>query len=596
MSIVLNPLKAGSAANPFQGGGRTAKRAEVLRLPVWRMRILAILLLLWFIGLFGRALFLQGLNNEFLRQKGDARTNRVVEITAHRGMITDRHGEPLAISTPVEAVSVSPRDLEITPEKLVQLAKLLEMDKTELRKRINQPQRDFLYLKRQMPPEQAAKVMELGIPGLFLQHEYRRYYPSGEVVAHLLGFTGVDDNGQEGLELAFQDSLSGKPGSRRVVKDRLGHIVEDVESIRAPQEGRDLVLSIDRKLQYLAYRELKAAVEAHKAKAGAIVAIDAKTGEILALANLPAFNPNNRVKINRSTTRNRVVTDIFEPGSTMKPFTIAAALEAGIVKPETQIQTAPGHLTIGNATIHDSHPEGTLSVAGVIQKSSNVGAAKIALSVPSESLWNMFDHAGFGSLPKSDFPGEATGKLRPYKTWHPIEQATMSYGHGISVSLLQLARAYMMFADDGEIKPVSLVKLDAPKAGTPVISKVNSRAVRAMLELVVLPGGTAPRAQVMGYRVAGKTGTAHKQENGHYLEDRYVASFVGFAPASDPRLIVAVMIDEPSNGQYYGGIVAAPVFSRVMAGALRLLSVTPDAPTQNILVPPEGAPEVKEMV
>jgi len=596
VSIVLNPLKAGSVANPFQGGGRTAKRAEVLRLPVWRMRILAILLLLWFIGLFGRALYLQGLNNEFLRQKGDARTNRVVEITAHRGMITDRHGEPLAISTPVEAVSVSPRDLEITPEKLGQLAKLLEIDKTELRKRLNQPQRDFIYLKRQMPPEHAAKVMELAIPGIFLQHEYRRYYPSGEVVAHLLGFTGVDDNGQEGLELAFQDSLSGKPGSRRVVKDRLGHIVEDVESIRAPQEGRDLVLSIDRKLQYLAYRELKAAVEAHKAKAGAIVAIDAKTGEILALANLPAFNPNNRVKLNRSTTRNRVVTDIFEPGSTMKPFTIAAALEAGIVKPETQIQTAPGNLTIGSATIHDSHPEGNLSVAGVIQKSSNVGAAKIALSLSSESLWSMFDHAGFGSLPKSDFPGEATGKLRPYKTWRPIEQATMSYGHGISVSLLQLARAYMMFADDGEIKPVSLVKLDAPKAGLPVISKANARAVRAMLELVVQPGGTAPRAQVMGYRVAGKTGTAHKQENGHYLENRYVASFVGFAPASDPRLIVAVMIDEPSNGQYYGGIVAAPVFSRVMAGALRLLSVTPDAPTQNILVPPEDAPEVKEMV
>jgi len=596
VSIVLNPLKAGSAANPFQSGGRSAKRAEVLRLPVWRMRILAILLLLWFFGLFGRALFLQGLNNEFLRQKGDARTNRVVEITAHRGMITDRHGEPLAISTPVEAVSVSPRDLEITPEKLSLLAGLLEMDKNELRKRMNQPQRDFVYLKRQMPPEHAAKVMELGIPGVFLQHEYRRYYPSGEVVAHLLGFTGIDDNGQEGLELAFQESLSGKPGSRLVIKDRLGHIVEDVESIRAPQEGRDLVLSIDRKLQYLAYRELKAAVEAHKAKAGTIVAIDAKTGEILALANLPAYNPNNRIKLNRSNTRNRVVTDIFEPGSTMKPFTVAAALEAGIIKPDTPIQTAAGSLTIGSATIHDSHPSGNLSVSGVIQKSSNVGAAKIALSLPPEKLWNMFNQAGFGSLPKSEFPGEATGKLRPFKTWHPIEQATMSYGHGISVSLLQLARAYMLFANDGEIKPISLVKLEAPKAGTQVISKASARAVRAMLELAVLPGGTAPRAQVMGYRVAGKTGTAHKQENGRYLEDRYVASFVGLAPASDPRLIVAVMIDEPSNGQYFGGAVAAPVFSHVMAGALRLLSVTPDAPTNDILMPPEGAPEIKEVV
>lgn len=595
MSITLNPLKAGSAANPFQGA-RSARKAEVLHLPVWRMRILAILLLLWFVGLFGRALYLQGLNNEFLRQKGDARTNRVVEITAHRGMITDRHGEPLAISTPVEAVSVSPRDLEATPAQLGKLAGLLEMDKAELAKRTNQQQRDFVYLKRQMPPEQAAKVMALEIPGVFLQREYRRYYPSGEVVAHLLGFTGVDDNGQEGLELTYQDSLSGKPGSRRVIKDRLGHIVEDVESIRAPQEGRDLTLSIDRKIQYLAYRELKAAVEANKAKAGAIVAIDAKTGEILALANLPAFNPNNRVKLNRNSTRNRVVTDIFEPGSTMKPFTIAAALEAGTVKPETPIHTAPGVLNIGPATIHDAHPQGTLSVAGVIQKSSNVGAAKIALALPSETLWNLFDHAGFGSLPKSDFPGEASGKLRPYKTWKPIEQATMSYGHGISVSLLQLARAYMIFAGDGEIKPVSLVKLEAPKAGTPVISAANARAVRTMLEMVVLPGGTAPRAQVMGYRVAGKTGTAHKQENGRYLENSYVASFVGFAPASDPRLIIAVMIDEPSAGQYYGGTVAAPVFSQVMAGALRLLSVPPDAPTRNIIMPPEGAPEIKEVV
>ncbi len=594
MSIALNPFKAGSVANLFQSGKRTSRRDDVLRLPVWRMRILAVLLLLWFLGLLGRALFLQGLNNEFLRQKGDARTNRVVEISAHRGMITDRNGEPLAISTPVEAVSVSPRDLEIAPKQIGQLAGLLEMDKNDLSKRLDQTQRDFIYLKRQMPPEHAAKVMELGIPGVFLQHEYRRYYPSGEVVAHLLGFTGVDDNGQEGLELSCQDTLAGKPGSRSVIKDRLGHIIEDVASIRVPQEGRDLTLSIDRKIQYLAYRELKAAVTENKAKAGAIVALDAKTGEILALANLPAFNPNNRVKLNRNTTRNRAITDIFEPGSTMKPFTIAAALEAGIVTPQTPIQTAPGHLTIGAATIHDAHGEGVLSVAQVIQKSSNVGAAKIALSLPSETMWNMFNHAGFGSVPKTNFPGEASGKLRPYKTWQPIEQATMAYGHGISVSLLQLARAYMMFASDGEIKPVSLVKLEAPQPGVPVISPANARAVRAMLEMVVLPGGTAPRAQVVGYRVAGKTGTAHKQEGGHYAEDRYVASFVGFAPASNPRLIIAVMIDEPSNGQYYGGAVAAPVFSHVMAGALRLLSVPPDAPTQNI-IPPENAPLIREV-
>ncbi len=596
MSIALNPFKAGSTAHLFpDGAGRSAKREQSLRLPVWRMRILAVLLLLWFVGLFGRALYLQGLNNEFLRQKGDARTSRVVEITAHRGMITDRHGEPLAISTPVEAVSVSPRDLEATPSQLAKLAKMLELDKNELDKRVNQTNRDFVYLKRQMPPEQAAKVMELGIPGIFLQHEYRRYYPSGEVVAHLLGFTGIDDNGQEGLELAYQEWLAGKPGSRRVIKDRLGHIIEDVESIRVPQEGRDLTLSIDRKIQYLAYRELKAAVAEHKAKAGAIVALDARTGEILALANLPAFNPNNRVTLNRSTTRNRAVTDTFEPGSTMKPISIAAALEAGIVRPETQVQTAPGHLTIGAATIRDAHPQGMLSVAQVIQKSSNVGVAKIALSLPAESMWNLFNRVGFGSVPKSNFPGEATGKLRPYKTWQPIEQATMSYGHGISVSLLQMARAYTMFAGEGEIKPVSLVKLDAPQPGEPVISPASAHAVRAMLELAVQPGGTAPRAQIVGYRVAGKTGTAHKQEGGHYAADRYISSFVGFAPASNPRLIVAVMIDEPSNGQYYGGAVAAPVFSQVMAGALRLLSVPPDAPTHN-LVPPESAPEIKEVV
>jgi cell division protein FtsI (penicillin-binding protein 3) len=596
MSIPLNPFKAGSVANLFQAAAPRRAREERLILPVLRMRILAILLLLWFLALFGRALYLQGLNNEFLRQKGDARTSRVVEISAHRGMITDRHGEPLAISTPVEAVSVSPRDLEITPAQLGKLAALLEIDKKELDKRLQQPQRDFVYLKRQMPPEQAARVMELGIPGIFLQREYRRYYPSGDVVAHLLGFTGVDDNGQEGLELSHQDWLAGKPGSRRVIKDRLGHIIEDVESIRAPQEGRDLALSIDRKIQYLAYRELKEAITTHKARGGAIVALDAQSGEVLALANLPSFNPNNRVKLNRSATRNRALTDIFEPGSTMKPITIAAALEAGIVKPETQFQTAPGQLTIGAATIRDAHAHGVLSVEQIIQKSSNIGSAKIALSMPAEKLWDMFNRAGFGSLPKSGFPGEASGKLRPWKTWQPIEQATMSYGHGISASLLQMARAYMMFAGSGEIRPVSLTRLEAPQPGTPVISPANAQAVKSMLELAVQPGGTAPRAQIVGYRVAGKTGTAHKQEGGRYLDDRYVASFVGFAPASNPRLIVAVMIDEPSNGQYYGGAVAAPVFSQVMAGALRLLSVPPDAPTRNILTPPENAPEIKEVV
>jgi cell division protein FtsI (penicillin-binding protein 3) len=582
MSYVLNKATRG-------------RSAPMLKLPAGRARILIWLLLLWFLALIARALYLQGLNNDFLRHKGDERYSRVIELTAHRGMITDRNGEPLAISTPVESVWVSPKDFEITPERVRQLGKILEMSESDVKSRFTNSQRDFIYLKRQVPPETAARVMQVDAPGVFLQREYRRYYPAGEVVAHLLGFTGVDDNGQEGLELTYQDWLAGKPGSRHVIKDRLGRIVEDVESVRSPQDGHDLVLSIDRKIQYLAYRELKAAVTEHKAKAGAIVVLDAKTGEILALANLPAFNPNNRAKLNRNSTRNRAVTDTFEPGSTMKPFTVAAVLEAGKFKPDSQIQTDPGTYSIGSATIHDSHSNGVLTVAQVIQKSSNVGAAKMAMTLEAETLWNEFDRLGFGKQPHAGFPGEATGRLRPYKTWQPIEQATMAYGHGISVSLLQLARSYMVFAGDGEIKPVSLVKLDVPPVGTKVIKPETSQAVRSMLELVVLPGGTAPRAQVMGYRVAGKTGTAHKEENGRYSADRYIASFVGLAPASNPRLIVAVMIDEPSNGQYYGGVVAAPAFSQVMSGALRLLSVPPDAPINNIM-PLEGAPEVKESV
>jgi cell division protein FtsI (penicillin-binding protein 3) len=571
------------------GGGKS-----IVRLPPSRARVLIALLSLWFLGLMARALYLQGWDNDFLREKGDARYSRVIELTAHRGMITDRHGEPLAISTPVESVAASPRDVEINAAKLAQLSRILDVSSREINSRLSQTQRDFVYLKRQLPPETAERVVQLGIPGIFLQREYRRYYPAGDVVAHLLGFTGVDDNGQEGVELAFQNWLAGTPGSRRVIKDRLGHIVEDVASIKAPQEGHDLTLSIDRKIQYLAYRELKSAVELHKAKAGAIVVLDAKTGELLALANLPAYNPNNREHMNGSKTRNRAVTDVYEPGSTLKPFTIATALETGIVKPDTHIQTAPGRFSIGPATIHDAHPEGVLTVAQVIQKSSNVGAAKIALELPAERMWDTFDLAGFGRPPRVGFPGEASGRLRPYKTWRPIEQATMAYGHGISVSLVQLARAYTVFADNGELKPLSLVKLDVPPVGQRVFSPETALAVRRMLEMVVQPGGTAPQAQVVGYRVAGKTGTAHKEEDGRYSTDHYIASFVGMAPASDPRLIIAVMIDQPSDGQYYGGVVAAPVFSHVMAGALRLLSVSPDAPNAPIIMPPRGS-EVKEV-
>ncbi len=569
----------------------------ILKLPVWRGRVVLGLLLLAFATLVGRSLYLQGLNNDFLRAKGDARSSRVIELSAHRGMITDRSGEPLAISTPVASVCATPVDVNFEPGKEKALAKLLEISVPELQHRLEDNKREFVYVKRQLPPERAAQAMQLGIPGVFLQREYRRYYPAGEVLAHVLGFTGVDDNGQEGLELAYQGWLAGKPGSRRVIKDRLGHIIEDVESIRVPEQGRDLALSIDLKIQYLAYRELEKAVAEHKAKAGGIVVLDARTGELLALANLPTYNPNNRGKLNIERRRNRVITDLFEPGSTMKPFTVAAALEAGLVKPTSIIQTAPGYFSIGPATIHDAHPEGLLTVSQVIQKSSNVGAAKIALSMAPEYMWTELSHVGFGTAPHAGFPGEASGKLRPYKTWRPIEQATMAFGHGISVSLLQLARAYTVFANDGALIALSMVKQDSGGAPQAVFSAATAHAVRDMLELVVQPGGTAPRARVPGYRVAGKTGTAHKLDaNGVYAKDRYVASFVGMAPASDPRLIIAVMVDEPSNGQYYGGTVAAPVFSSVMTGALRMLSVPPDAPVTDTILPPENAPEVKEEV
>ncbi len=568
----------------------------VSMLQPWRARFVLGSLALAFAALGGRALYLQGLNNDFLQQRGEARYARTIALTATRGMITDRHGEPLAISTPVESVWASPSDFAANSAQLRELARCIDADPVELARKLADAKGDFVYLKRQLPPEQAAKAVQLNIPGVFLQREYRRYYPAGEVTAHLIGFTNVDDRGQEALELAFEDTLAGKAGSRRVIKDRLGRIVEDVESIHTPRPGRDLALSIDAKIQYLAFRELKRAVETNRAKAGGIVVLDAQTGEILALANLPSFNPNNRDKLEPKRTRNRVVTDLFEPGSTLKPFTAAVALDSHLFRPETVIQTAPGTLTIGPATIHDAHPGGAMTVSQVIQKSSNVGSAKMALALPAEKMWTLFSQVGFGVPPQSGFPGEVAGRLRAHASWRPIEQATMSYGHGISVSLLQLARAYLIFARSGEMVPVTLVKRDTPAVAEGVISAETALAVRRMLEMAVLPGGTAPRAQIAGYRVAGKTGTAHKLEGGEYAADKYYASFVGFAPATSPRLIVAVMIDEPSAGQYYGGTVAAPVFSSVMAGALRLLAVPPDAPTQGIVLPPPGAPEVKEEV
>jgi len=571
-------------------------REQSPSLPRWRANLLLLVLGAWFIGLAGRALWLQALNNDFLQRKGESRYSRVVEIGASRGMIVDRNNEPLAISTPVESVAASPADVEADPAALRRLAQLLGIGNEELRGRLADTRREFVYLKRQLPPDQAERVVQLGIPGVFLQREHRRYYPAGEVMSHIIGFTGVDDRGQEALELAFEETLAGKPGSRRVIKDRLGRIVEDVESIRVPQNGQQLRLSIDARIQYLAFRELRSAVAAHRAKAGGIVVLDVATGEVLAMANMPTYNPNNRGKLDAQRTRNRTVTDLFEPGSTLKPFTAAAALEAGLFKPGTVIQTAPGQLTIGSRTIRDAHPQGALTVAQIIQKSSNVGTAKMGLAMPSEMLWGLFSRVGFGAPPRSGFPGEVSGRLRAHNTWRPIEQATMSYGYGISVSLLQLARSYTVFASDGVLYPVTLLKRDGPAQGTRVISAQTALAVRQMLELAAQPGGTAPGAQVSGYTVAGKTGTAHKLEGRGYAANRYVSSFVGMAPASKPRIIIAVMIDEPSAGQHYGGAVAAPVFSQVAAGTLRFLAVPPDAPGKTTMLAPEDAPLVREEV
>ena len=564
----------------------------MVRLPAWRSRVALIALLAAFAVLVGRSVYLQSMKTGFLREKGEARYARVLEVPATRGRITDRNGEALAISTPVKSVWAIPEDVQATPEHLKQLGALLQQDPRELARRFADADRQFVYLRRQIPPETAARVAALGIPGIHLQNEYRRYYPGGETMAHVIGFTGAEDAGQEGIELAHQGQLAGVPGSRRVIKDRLGQIVEDVGAIRGAQDGRDLTLSLDGKIQNLAFGALRSAVEAHRAKAGAIVVLDVRTGEVLALANLPTYNPNNRARLTGAQLRNRVMTDSFEPGSTLKPFTVALAMELGKLTPQTMVQTAPGSLTIANYTIRDAHPGGNMSVAQVIQKSSNVGAAKIALSMPRDEMHAMFRRLGFGAAPRLGFPGEASGRVREAKTWRPIEQATMSYGHGISVSLIQLAHAYTVFARDGELVPLSLLKTDgAPAAGERVFSPEVARALRAMLESAVEPGGTAPRARIVGWRVGGKTGTAHKLENGSYAPHKYVSSFVGFAPLSAPRLVIAVMVDEPSTGVYYGGQVAAPVFAQVMQGALRLLSAPYDAPLAPLEMPDE---EVKE--
>lgn len=569
----------------------------VVKLPALRRRLLLIAVLLGFVALLGRGVYLQSIHKKFLQQKGDARYSRNLVLTSQRGKITDRQGELLAISTPVESVWASPPDVMINAAQTKQIAALLNLKLDDVKKKLANDEREFVYLKRRISPELAAKVMKLGIPGVELQREYKRYYPAGDVTAHMVGFTGpgdkgAGDRGLEGYELAMNGPLSGVDGSRRVIKDRSGHIIEDLQAVKVPQDGRDISLALDLRIQYIAYRELVKAVEANKAAAGAAIVMDAKTGEVLAMANVPTYNPNNPVNI-KGKTRNRAIVDTFEPGSTLKPVTAAAALESGQYTSETKIQTSPGTLSIGPATIHDSHPQGILTVAQVIQKSSNVGASKIALTLDKQYMWNVYNELGLGHVEGVGFPGEATGRLRPYKTWRPIEMATMSFGHGISLTLLQLARLYTVFANEGELRPVSLLKVNETPIGQQVFSAATANSVKDMLELVVQPGGTAVKAQVLGYRVGGKTGTAHKPGVHGYEDKKYVASFVGLAPASNPRFIVAVMIDEPNNGAYYGGTVAAPVFSTIMADTLRLFAVPQDAPDNNVVLEAD-AEDVKE--
>ena len=552
-----------------------------VNLSPWRSRLVLFMLFLAFAGLIARALWLQGISTDFLQKQGESRYARTLELPSTRGKILDRNGHVLASSVPVKAIWAIPEDVLTQPkEKISKLAVLLGMTESSLYAKLDSD-KSFVYLKRQVDNDVADEIVKLGISGIQTRKEYKRFYPEGEVMAHVVGFTNVEDIGQEGIELASQNVLAGEKGSRRVIKDRLGHIVEDMRAIKEPLDGKDLVLSIDSKLQYIAFKYLSEAVEKHKAKAGSAIVLDTHTGEVLAMVNLPSFNPNDRRHLTGAQLRNRVMTDTFEPGSIMKPFPVALALEKGIVKPTSMIATGNGKLTIGTATIGDTHSNGTISVAQVIEKSSNIGTAKIALQMQPLEMWEMFTSLGFGQQPRFGFPGAVAGRVRPYKSWRPIEQATMSYGHGISVSLFQIAHSYMIFARNGDTIPLSFLKRNEAPAGQRIVSEKTARDMRQMLEMVTSEHGTARRAQVSGYRVAGKTGTAYKIEGGRYVR-KYVGSFVGFAPASDPRVVIAVMIDEPTAG-HYGGTVAGPVFSAIAADTLRAMNVAPDAKFEEVL-------------
>ena len=548
--------------------------------PVGRSKLIVALIAACFTGLGVRAAYVQVLDNEFFQRQGEVRFTRTLDLPAYRGKLLDRNGLILASSVPAASIWAIPEDVDQDdPEvraKLKELAKLMEVPLASLTAKLADEDKTFVWLKRQLDWDVGEKITALGIKGIYHRKEYKRQYPEGESIAHVVGFTNVEDKGQEGMELAFNDLLAGKAGSRRVIKDRMGRVVEGVGEAVPPIDGRDMQLSIDSKVQFFAYQKLRDQVILHKAKAGSVVVLDAVTGEVLALANYPSYVPDKRKNLTGEQLRNRALTDTFEPGSTMKPFTIGLALNSGRVRPGTNVDTRPGRLTITGSTISDTHNYGVLTVEGVIQKSSNVGTTKLAMQMPAKEMWETFSAAGFGQKPQITFPGAVSGRLRPYKTWRPIEQATMSYGYGLSASLFQMARSYTVFAHDGQIIPATMLKHDQPGVGVPVFSPRTAAEVRKMLHMAAGPGGTGQRAQTQGYSVGGKSGTARKQVGKSYASGKYRAWFTGMAPIDKPRIIVAVMIDEPSNGTYYGGTVAAPVFSEVVQQTLRAMGVQPD--------------------
>jgi cell division protein FtsI (penicillin-binding protein 3) len=546
------------------------------RTPVWRSKFIVAAVAIGFFGLAARAAYIQVIGNAFFQRQGEVRFTRTLALPANRGRIFDRNGLVLASSVPAPSIWAIPEDVERDKPKLQQLAKALDMPLADLTKKLEDDDKTFVWLKRQVDDTVAKQIAALGLKGVYARNEYKREYPEGEAMAHVVGFTNVEDKGQEGVELTFNKELAGKAGSRRVIKDRFGRVVEDVGEQVPPVDGKDLTLSVDSKIQFFAYQKLRDAVISNKAKAGSVVVLDAISGEVLAVANYPSYVPDKRKNLTGEQLRNRALTDTFEPGSTMKPFTIGLALDTGRVTPQTVIQTAPGSVTITGSTIHDSHAHGPLTVEQVIQVSSNVGTTKIAMQMPAREMWETFSQAGFGQKPQISFPGAVSGRLRPYKTWRPIEQATMSYGYGLSASLFQMARSYTVFSHDGQIIPTTLLKRDEPAVGTQVFSPKTATAVRKMLQMAAGPGGTGPLAQTVGYSVGGKSGTAHKQVGKGYATNKYRSWFTGMAPIDKPRIIVAVMVDEPSAGQYFGGIVAAPVFSEVVQQSLRMMGVTPD--------------------